>query len=109
MEGVYLFGIWVVQAILYALISFELVNWKIGKGVIFSIAFILFIAAPWLFPVESDFDPETGEGRYICGLVSLLPFSIFWILGNTGSVILILTFSTIGYIRRKDPPVTCKD
>ncbi|PCI98514.1 MAG: hypothetical protein COB15_05635 [Flavobacteriales bacterium] len=92
MEGFYLISIWVTQVIIYSLQSFNLVRWKIHKWIIFSLALILFLIAPWLFPLEGDLS---------CGLASLIPFSIFWLLGNGGNIILLVLFYLLDYYKKK--------
>lgn len=99
-ESIYLLSIWAIQIILYSILTFEIFKWKVSKRTICWIAVGLFLIAPWLFPVNGEgYDPESGE--YICGLSSLLPISIFWILGNGGNLILILVFAAIGQIKKK--------
>ena len=99
MEGFFLITIWIIQIVLYSLLTFNVVHWKIKKSTILLVAVGLFLIAPWLFPVNGGYNSETDE--YTCGLASLIPFSIFWLLGNTGNLILILIFSLISFIRSK--------
>lgn len=100
MEGYYILGVWACQAVLYLVILLDVVNFKIRKSLIVSIAFILFFIAPWIFPVENDFNPETGEGRYMCGLASLIPISIFWVMGNIGNILLLVAFYIIESLKK---------
>lgn len=99
MEGYFLISVWLIQSIIYALLTFKLVKWKIKKVTVLYISIGLFLIAPWLFPI-GGYNPETGE--YICGLASIIPFSIFWLFGNVGNLILILVFSLLGSIRVKN-------
>ena len=92
MEGFYILTIWISQLIIYSLQSFNLVNWKINKGIIFSLSLILFLLAPFLFPLEID---------STCGLASLIPIALFWFLGNGGSIILLVVFYLFDYYKKK--------
>lgn len=92
MEGFYILTIWMSQLIIYSLQSFNLVNWKIKKGIIFSLSLILFLLAPIFFPIEANSS---------CGLASLIPISLFWFLGNGGSLILLVVFYLFDYFKKK--------
>lgn len=98
-EGIFLIGLWVIQSTLYFLLTFKLIDWPIGKRAIFFISVCLCFIAPWLFPVSGGLNKETDE--YICGLASLVPFSIFWFLGNTVNLILVSFFAGISWLRKR--------
>ncbi|MBW8049001.1 MAG: hypothetical protein FVQ77_01410 [Cytophagales bacterium] len=99
MEGFYLISIWLIQIVLFTLMVLDKVKWKIKRREIFYIAFVLFLIAPWIFPVQVGYNSETGE--YICGLASLIPIGIFWILGNGVNIVILLLFWGIGFLIKK--------
>ena len=100
MEGYYLITIWSLQLVLYTLLTFEIVKKKVSLGAILLVSIVLFLIAPWLFPVVG-IDNAQSTDNYTCGLVFLIPFSVFWILGNGVSFILYLVFTFVTYLRKK--------
>jgi hypothetical protein len=99
MEGYYLITIWFSQLVLYTLFTFEIIKKKVSLGIILLVSVILFLIAPWLFPV-TGIDNSQPHDNYTCGLVVLLPFALFWILGNGVSFILYLIFTFVTYLRK---------
>ncbi len=96
---IYLISILTSQILIYIGL---LLPWKrrVPRSAIVGIAVLLFSIGPWLMPVEGGgYDPETDE--YVCGLASVIPMMLFWVVGLGGSVMLYLLFSAIGWFRQR--------
>lgn len=96
MDLLVLYSVWSIQFILYVPLTFRWIRLPIKKRDVLIVSVIIFFIAPWMFPVQGGYDAESD--RYVCGLATLIPFMVFWFIGNGVSLLMIVFIHGVGAI-----------